>query len=176
MKSALHAQLARRPCLSCWVPKHLPAYSTLPSFTLANVGRGNCVLGKNSLQLSRVSMCMCVQAEREPVGSSSPDYDSTKVAAYASSRMPACYAVLYRVFDELHLHLPAFCPKTMLDFGSGPGTAIWAAREVRRFVPFCCNGLMCCKNKPDWREKTCPAPTLARVTVIIYYVDLIFTS
>ena len=44
--------------------------------------------------------------------------------------MPACYAVLYRVFDELHLHLPHFAPKTMLDFGSGPGTAIWAAREV----------------------------------------------
>lgn len=68
--------------------------------------------------------------EREAAVQSSPDYDSTRVAAYASSRMPACYAVLYRVFDELHLHLPHFSPSTMLDFGSGPGTAIWAAREV----------------------------------------------
>lgn len=69
-------------------------------------------------------------AEREPVAASSPEYDSARVAAYASSRMPACYAVLFRVFDELHLHLPHFAPRTMLDFGSGPGTAIWAAREV----------------------------------------------
>ena len=69
-------------------------------------------------------------AEREPVAASSPEYDSARVAAYASSRMPACYAVLFRVFDELHLHLPHFAPQTMLDFGSGPGTAIWAAREV----------------------------------------------
>ncbi len=74
---------------------------------------------------------LCFYAEREPVAASSPEYDSAKVAAYASSRMPACYAVLFRVFDELHLHLPHFAPRTMLDFGSGPGTAIWAAREVR---------------------------------------------
>lgn len=75
---------------------------------------------------------VCV--EREAAPQSSPEYDCTRVAAYASSRMPACYAVLYRVFDELHLHLPQFSPKTMLDFGSGPGTAIWAAREVRLLI------------------------------------------
>lgn len=73
----------------------------------------------------------CFHAEREPVAASSPEYDSARVAAYASSRMPACYAVLFRVFDELHLHLPHFAPRAMLDFGSGPGTAVWAAREVR---------------------------------------------
>ena len=76
-------------------------------------------------------------AGKEPAAQSSPDYDSTRVAAYASSRMPACYAVLYRVFDELHLHLPLFSPKTMLDFGSGPGTAIWAAREVSSLMVYC---------------------------------------
>lgn len=73
--------------------------------------------------------------EREPVAASSPEYDSARVAAYASSRMPACYAVLFRVFDELHLQLPHFAPRTMLDFGSGPGTAIWAAREVWEQYP-----------------------------------------
>ncbi|DBA84954.1 TPA: hypothetical protein ACH3X2_005695 [Trebouxia sp. C0005] len=73
--------------------------------------------------------------EREPVAASSPEYDSARVAAYASSRMPACYAVLFRVFDELHLHLPHFAPRAMLDFGSGPGTAVWAAREVWEQYP-----------------------------------------
>lgn len=81
---------------------------------------------------------MC-HAEREPVTTMSPEYDSTRVAAYASSRMPACYAVLFRIFDELHLHLPNFAPATMLDFGSGPGTAIWAAREVGLTRPCCTN-------------------------------------
>ena len=37
----------------------------------------------------------------EPSAALSPEYDSTTVAAYASSRMPACYAVLYRVFDDI---------------------------------------------------------------------------
>ena len=78
--------------------------------------------------------CRLLYAEREPTASSSPEYDKAQVAAYASSRMPACYAVLYRVFDELHLHLPQFSPRTMLDFGSGPGTAIWAARQVGMFL------------------------------------------
>ena len=83
-------------------------------------------------------------AEREAVAHSSPEYDSTRVAAYASSRMPACYAVLYRVFDELHLHLPHFSPKTMLDFGSGPGTAVWAAREVSISST---NSRVCCPTR-----------------------------
>ena len=83
----------------------------------------------SSLKQSFTAHCV---SERVTTANSGPDYDDIKVAAYASSRMPACYSVLYRVFDELHLHLPDFAPTTMLDFGSGPGTAIWAAREVRR--------------------------------------------
>lgn len=82
------------------------------------------------LVLAAIDSSLGLLAERETTANSGPDYDDIKVAAYASSRMPACYSVLYRVFDELHLHLPDFAPKTMLDFGSGPGTAIWAAREV----------------------------------------------
>jgi ribosomal protein RSM22 (predicted rRNA methylase) len=65
-----------------------------------------------------------------------PLYDRDAAAAYASTRMPACYAMLHRVFNELHMRLPGFRPATMLDFGSGPGTAIWAAAEVRRFLGF----------------------------------------
>ena len=82
------------------------------------------------LVLAAIDSSLGLLAERETTASSGPDYDDIKVAAYASSRMPACYSVLSRVFDELLLHLPSFAPKTMLDFGSGPGTAIWAAREV----------------------------------------------
>ena len=54
-----------------------------------------------------------------------------QVAAYAAARMPGCYAAVARVLDELRLRLPDFTPRSMLDFGAGPGTAIWAAREAR---------------------------------------------
>ncbi len=48
-----------------------------------------------------------------------------------AARMPACYASVYKVLEEVSMRLPAFAPESMLDFGSGPGTAIWAAHEVR---------------------------------------------
>ncbi|KAK9817094.1 hypothetical protein WJX72_009470 [[Myrmecia] bisecta] len=61
---------------------------------------------------------------------SAPSYDALQAGAYVSARMPACYAVLYRIFAELEFRLPGFEPRRMLDFGAGPGTAIWAAQEV----------------------------------------------
>ena len=57
-----------------------------------------------------------------------------QVAAYAAARMPGCYAAVARVFDELRQRLPDLAPRSMLDFGAGPGTAVWAAREAR---PLC---------------------------------------
>lgn len=47
-----------------------------------------------------------------------------------AARMPACYAAVYKVLEEVSMRLPLFNPESMLDFGSGPGTAIWAAHEV----------------------------------------------
>lgn len=32
--------------------------------------------------------------------------------------------------EELRVRLPDFRPSRMLDFGAGPGTAIWAATSV----------------------------------------------
>ena len=46
-------------------------------------------------------------------------------------RMPACYAATARVLHELHECRPGLQPESMLDFGAGPGTATWAARQVR---------------------------------------------
>ena len=47
-----------------------------------------------------------------------------------AARMPACYAAMYKVLEEVSMRLPTFTPQSMLDFGAGPGTAIWAAHEV----------------------------------------------
>ena len=57
-------------------------------------------------------------------------YDDSAAAAYAASRMPACYAVVRRIMAEMAFTQPDWRPRTMLDFGAGPATAAWAAAEV----------------------------------------------
>lgn len=59
-----------------------------------------------------------------------PIYSPAETAAYAAARLPATYAVLFKVMSELQIRLPDFRPQKMLDFGAGPGTAIWAASAV----------------------------------------------
>ena len=60
-----------------------------------------------------------------------------------ASRMPGCFAAIYKVLEEVSMRLPAFRPTSILDFGAGPGTAIWAAQEVvpaalQRPIMQCC--------------------------------------
>lgn len=50
--------------------------------------------------------------------------------AYAGSRMPATYAAVAHVLWRLTEADPNAAPRTMLDIGTGPGTALWAASEV----------------------------------------------
>jgi ribosomal protein RSM22 (predicted rRNA methylase) len=49
--------------------------------------------------------------------------------AYSLSRMPATYAAVSRVLDEVIERAPDFAAQTLLDAGAGPGTAAWAAVE-----------------------------------------------
>jgi hypothetical protein len=60
-----------------------------------------------------------------------PAYNEEQALAYALARLPGCYAACSRIFIELAARLPGFAPKSLLDFGAGPGTASWAAQEVR---------------------------------------------
>jgi ribosomal protein RSM22 (predicted rRNA methylase) len=52
------------------------------------------------------------------------------VLAYAAARLPATYAATRIALGELALRAPWLDPRTQLDLGSGPGTALWAARET----------------------------------------------
>lgn len=52
------------------------------------------------------------------------------VAAYLAARMPATYAAVRASLDALSEAMPAFLPKTLLDIGAGPGTALWAAADL----------------------------------------------
>ena len=58
------------------------------------------------------------------------EYDDKNVAAYVAARMPAVYGAVHRVLSEVSTRLPDFSPSRVLDFGSGPGTVLWALREI----------------------------------------------
>jgi len=60
-------------------------------------------------------------------GGSSKEID---LAAYLVARLPATHAAVLRVLAEAVAVRPDFKPVTMLDAGSGPGTAAWAAVEA----------------------------------------------
>ncbi|MGB7035282.1 MAG: small ribosomal subunit Rsm22 family protein [Xanthobacteraceae bacterium] len=49
--------------------------------------------------------------------------------AYLAVRLPATYAAVRASFAAIAEALPDLAPKTVLDVGAGPGTAIWAAAE-----------------------------------------------
>jgi SAM-dependent methyltransferase len=56
-------------------------------------------------------------------------YGPAETLAFLSFEMEATYACAHAVFSELHKRLPNFAPKSVLDFGAGPGTASWVAKD-----------------------------------------------
>nr|XP_010919278.1 LOW QUALITY PROTEIN: methyltransferase-like protein 17, mitochondrial [Elaeis guineensis] len=57
-------------------------------------------------------------------------YREDETEAYVASRMPAVYSACHRVLREVRRRLPEFSPGRVLDFGAGPGSALWAMRDV----------------------------------------------
>lgn len=55
--------------------------------------------------------------------------ETTAVKAYLATRLPATYAAVRSAMDSTAETLPAFSPRTQLDLGAGPGTALWAATD-----------------------------------------------
>lgn len=49
--------------------------------------------------------------------------------AYLAARLPATYAAVRASFAAIANARPDFAPKTALDIGAGPGTALWAAAD-----------------------------------------------
>lgn len=68
--------------------------------------------------------------EEAAARAAAPDYSPAGAQAYAVARLAASHAALARVFAELAARLPGFRPRLMLDYGAGPGTAIWAAADA----------------------------------------------
>lgn len=64
-------------------------------------------------------------------GKRTSNFEKTDIdtLAYIVTRMPATYAALKRVFQELKRRLPAFLPTSLIDIGAGPATTLWAAND-----------------------------------------------
>lgn len=52
-------------------------------------------------------------------------YGEREAVAYVAGALPATYAATFNVLKELKERICNFEPKTMLDFGTGPGTGLW---------------------------------------------------
>jgi ribosomal protein RSM22 (predicted rRNA methylase) len=53
-----------------------------------------------------------------------------QMLGYAALVLPATYAQLYGALAATKARIPRWAPTTMLDLGSGPGTALWAATAL----------------------------------------------
>ncbi|KAG0038415.1 37S ribosomal protein S22 [Podila clonocystis] len=58
------------------------------------------------------------------------EYGHRESTAYIAAMSPTTYSAISNVLEEVNRRVPDLDPKTILDFGTGPGTAIWAANEV----------------------------------------------
>ena len=63
-------------------------------------------------------------------GTSKPITDARDALAYALARMPATYAAVSACLAALGAARPDFAPTSMIDVGTGPGTAVWAATDA----------------------------------------------
>lgn len=54
-------------------------------------------------------------------------HDYLDALAYLGLRVPATYAQILGVLSAVHKLIPSWSPTSLLDIGSGPGTAMWAA-------------------------------------------------
>jgi ribosomal protein RSM22 (predicted rRNA methylase) len=52
------------------------------------------------------------------------------ISAYAAYRLPATFAAIYAALTEVRWRRPDWQPRTLLDVGAGPGTAMWAVATL----------------------------------------------
>ncbi|XP_071815016.1 ribosome assembly protein METTL17, mitochondrial-like [Apostichopus japonicus] len=57
-------------------------------------------------------------------------FDENVSFVYLAARMAPNYAIIYRVLHELQRIMPSYQPSSVLDFGSGLGSSIWATNAI----------------------------------------------
>ncbi|KAF9586120.1 37S ribosomal protein S22 [Lunasporangiospora selenospora] len=68
--------------------------------------------------------------EDKPLPAHILSYGPRESVAYIAAIAPTTYSAITNVLHEVHQRVPDLNPKSFLDFGTGPGTGIWAANDV----------------------------------------------
>eukprot|EP00298_Acanthocystis_sp_HF-20_P014651 c20862_g2_i1.p1 GENE.c20862_g2_i1~~c20862_g2_i1.p1 ORF type:complete len:678 (-),score=309.21 c20862_g2_i1:38-2071(-) len=79
----------------------------------------------NPVYLSSLAVDIAREKGLKPIS-----YKEDEALAYLALRLPSTYSVLFRIFKEIKNRAPWFTPTRFLDFGSGPGTGAWAAKNT----------------------------------------------
>ncbi|GFR27424.1 methyltransferase-like protein 17, mitochondrial [Trichonephila clavata] len=91
-------------------------------------------LNDNNCELNEITEEQRKKTERQiksELGRWKPlEYGRFECLAYMAARMPANYASIFKIFSEIKSQLPEYQPKTFFDFGSGVGSAVWAAQAI----------------------------------------------
>jgi ribosomal protein RSM22 (predicted rRNA methylase) len=97
----------------------------LPPLLRRNVDRALSGMGLADLAAAAAALS---QRYRDEHRDSSPVVGGERDAlAYIAVRLPATYAAVRATFAAVAQARPDFAPRTALDVGAGPGTALWAA-------------------------------------------------
>jgi len=67
---------------------------------------------------------------------------------YLALRTPVTYAQLYGAVCHIDEMLPSWRPTSILDIGSGPGTAVWAASEIGESI----NEITCLDSESNFSK------------------------
>lgn len=81
-------------------------------------------------RLARLTEGLIARYRGERSGSDALLRSDEEVAAYAAYRLPATYAAVGAALAYLREQWPLDPPRSVLDVGAGPGTALWAARAA----------------------------------------------
>lgn len=88
------------------------------------------MLEHHSLEaLSRASARLTTRYRSELRDGSFHIHDELSAKAYIAARLPATFAAVRGALAMVDAARENFAPKHMLDFGAGPGTALWAAAD-----------------------------------------------
>ncbi|CAB5374075.1 unnamed protein product [Rhizophagus irregularis] len=58
------------------------------------------------------------------------EYGTREAMAYIAGYLPISYGPIFNVLTELKSRIPDFSPQSVMDFGTGPGTAIWVSHNI----------------------------------------------
>jgi ribosomal protein RSM22 (predicted rRNA methylase) len=99
----------------------------LPSLLRAAVDRA--LSGRRAADLAAAATALSERYRQERRDGGRHVASDDDALAYLAVRLPATYAAVRASFDAIKQARPDFAPRTALDVGAGPGTALWAAAD-----------------------------------------------